>query len=142
MSEQGYEGIYNILNELKEDINRLKLDNANSNSKLDSLSEQVKKLSEDHGQLRGIISTGTYGRNSLLEEVKVSHSKINYLEGKLESAKSDISVLEDRWVKFLWAMSIAILLIIISEFISKSSESNSAFPVKIFVVVSDVFISY
>ncbi len=114
MTESEYQGIYNILNEIKEDVNSLKVHYSQNSGKLDTLSREINKLSDDHEKMQAVIYRGNYGKNSLLEEIKISHSKIHNLEGKLETAKQDIAILEERWVKFLWALSVAVFLFIVS----------------------------
>lgn len=120
MTDKEYEGIYTILNEIKENVNELKVTYTHHTGKLDSLGKELKKLSDEQEQLKSIIYSGNYGKNSLLEEVKLSHSKIHHLEGKLETAKNDIAILEERWVKFLWAISVAVFLLIVSTILANT----------------------
>lgn len=124
MTERDYNDIYKILNEVKEDISNMKVHNANNSTKLDTLTEQVKSTNTNYERLRDIISTGGYGRNSLIEEVKIFHSRTDYLEQRLDTAQKDIRTLESRWIKFLWAMSVAVLLILISQFIASIFIDN------------------
>ncbi len=120
MTDDEYKGIYNILNEIKENVNELKVSYTQNTGKLDSLGKELKKLSDEQEQLKSIIYSGNYGKNSLLEEVKLSHSKIHNLEGKLDTAKDDIAILEERWIKFLWALSIAVFLLIVSTILANT----------------------
>jgi predicted nuclease with TOPRIM domain len=124
MTDDESQGIYNVLNQIKEDVNELKINYTKNSSKLDSLSNDVSRLSKDHEDLRGIISTGNYGKNSLIEEVKISHSKINHIENRIDSIKDDVSILEQRWVKFLWAISILVLISAVSSIVNSQVDSD------------------
>ena len=114
MTDEEYKGIYAILNGIKEDVNELKLKYTHNSSTLEGLSRDMKKLSNDHDGLRTVMYEGNYGRHSLLEELQHCQVKINDLDSKLETARGDISELENRWIKVLWAGSISVALILIS----------------------------
>ena len=119
MTDEEYKGIYNVLSGLKEDLNEVKLKYSYTVNKLDSLSKEITKLGTDHERLRNALYEGHYGKDSLVEEIQRCRNKIADLEGKLITAKKEIGALEDRWIKFLWASSISVFLIIISALINE-----------------------
>jgi len=125
MTDEEYQKIYSALDDIRSNLNQISKDNTHNNATLDYLKEEISSMSKEQEKLKSVIYNGNYGRNSILEEVKIAHGKINQLEDKLEKQNEAINSLEDRWVKFLWTISITIIVGIVISLLSEQSVSEN-----------------
>ncbi len=121
------EKLENELDELKENHQQLHRDYSaqkiNTEHLLMTLQETIKRQDE----LFSVIYKGSYGRNSLFEEVQIASEKIVALDNQLSTAKRDISSLEDRWVKFLWTVAFTVggsILMLIFTLLQEEANSK------------------